>query len=51
MCRKWYPLETKDVNNELLDDIEYDREASNGDRTDDDSEDENFLRNWCWWSI
>ena len=41
MCRKWYPLETKDVNKEFLDDIESDREASNGDSTDDDSEDEN----------
>ena len=28
MCRKWYPLETKDVNKEFLDDIESDREAS-----------------------
>ena len=25
MCRKWYPLETKDVNKEFLDDIESDR--------------------------
>ena len=41
MCRKWYPLETKDVNKEFLDDIESDREASNGDSTDDNSEDEN----------
>ena len=41
MCRKWCPLETKDVNKEFLDDIESDREASNGDSTDDDSEDEN----------
>ena len=41
MCRKWYPLETKDVNKEFLDDIESDREASNGHSTDDDSEDEN----------
>ena len=41
MCRKWYPLETKDVNKEFLDDIESDREASNGDSTDNDSEDEN----------
>ena len=24
MCRKWYPLETKDVNKEFLDDIESD---------------------------
>ena len=36
MCRKWYPLETKDVNKEFLDDIESDREASNGDSTDID---------------
>ena len=41
MCRKWYPLETKYVNKEFLDDIESDREASNSDSTDDDSEDEN----------
>ena len=41
MCRKLYPLETKDVNKEFLDEIESDREASNGDSTDDDSEDEN----------
>ena len=34
-------LETKDVNKEFLDDIDSDREASNGDSTDDDSEDEN----------
>ena len=34
-------LETKDVNKEFLDDIESDREASNGDSTDNDSEDEN----------
>ena len=27
MCRKWCPLETKDVNKEFLDDIESDREA------------------------
>ena len=41
MCRKWYHLETKDVNKEFLDDIESEREASNGDSTDDGSEDEN----------
>ena len=34
-------LETKDVNKEFLDDIESDWEASNGDSTDNDSEDEN----------
>ena len=37
------PIETKDVNKEFLDDIESDREASNGDSTDDDSEDENVV--------
>ena len=31
----------KDVNKEFLGDIESDRGASNGDSTDDDSEDEN----------
>ena len=41
MCRKWYPQETKYLNNEFLDDIESDRKASNGDSTDDDSENEN----------